>query len=153
MNVNIGPYLDAEDLSRQVEIKIDTYDTWSMDHTLGLIALPLLKQLKDTKHGSPLVDLEDLPPELAFTGAAKGEHRQTDLFASPEYDELVWEMVHKKWDWVLDEMIFAFEHICGEDEDWDTGLWKADAVEWTAVGNRVQNGLRLFGKYYRSLWD
>ena len=44
MNVNIGPYLDAEDVSRQVEIKIDNYDTWSMDHTLGLIALPLLKQ-------------------------------------------------------------------------------------------------------------
>ena len=75
------------------------------------------------------------------------------MFASPEHDELVWEMLHKKWDWVLDEMIFAFEHICGEDEDWDIGLWKADVVEWTAVGNRVQNGLRLFGKYYRGLWD
>ncbi len=153
MKIEIGPYLDDGIHPRQVEIKIDDYDTWSMDHTLGLIALPMLKQLKKTQHGSPLVDLEDLPPELALTGDAKGEHPQTDLFASPDHDDLVWEMLHKKWNWVLDEMIFAFEHITSNDEDWDIGLWKADVVEWTAVGNRVQNGLRLFGKCYRGLWD
>ena len=27
-------------------VKIDKWDTWSMDHTLGLIVLPMLKQLK-----------------------------------------------------------------------------------------------------------
>ena len=30
-------------------VKIDRWDTWSMDHTLGMIALPMLKQLKETK--------------------------------------------------------------------------------------------------------
>ena len=29
-------------------VKIDRWDTWSMDHTLGRIALPMLKQLKET---------------------------------------------------------------------------------------------------------
>jgi hypothetical protein len=67
--------------------------------------------------------------------------------------------MHAKWDWVLDEMIFAFEHICGDNEDWDSGLWKIDVDEWPrprlriTTGDRIQNGLRLFGKYYRGLWD
>ena len=42
-------------------VKIDRWDTWSMDHTLGMIALPMLRQLKATKHGAPLVDDEDVP--------------------------------------------------------------------------------------------
>ena len=40
---------------RKVKVRIDEYDTWSMDHTLALIILPMLKQLKATKHGSPLL--------------------------------------------------------------------------------------------------
>ena len=39
-------------------VKIDRYDTWSMDHTLADIVLPMLKQLQATKHGSPLVEDE-----------------------------------------------------------------------------------------------
>src|SRR6056300_1710880 len=31
---------------RKIKIRIDKYDTWAMDHTLALIALPMLKQLK-----------------------------------------------------------------------------------------------------------
>ena len=46
---------------RKIEVRIDKYDTWNMDNTLAHIILPMLKQLKETKHGSPLVDDEDLP--------------------------------------------------------------------------------------------
>jgi hypothetical protein len=42
-------------------VKIDRWDTWSMDHTLAHIVLPMLRQLQATKHGSPLVDDEDVP--------------------------------------------------------------------------------------------
>ena len=45
-------------------IKLDRWDTWSMDHTLADIILPMLKQLRDTKHGSPMVDDEDVPEHL-----------------------------------------------------------------------------------------
>ena len=38
----------------KVKVKIDKYDTWSMDTTLAHIVIPMLKQLKDTKHGVPL---------------------------------------------------------------------------------------------------
>ena len=53
-------------------VKIDRYDTWSMDHTLADIILPMLKQLRDTKHGSPMVDVEDVPEELRIVGYEGG---------------------------------------------------------------------------------
>ena len=39
--------------SQKVEVQIDPWDTWSMDHTLAVIILPMLVQLKATKHGYP----------------------------------------------------------------------------------------------------
>ena len=43
-----------------------------MDHTLANIILPMLKQLQATKHGSPMVDIEDVPEELRITGYDDG---------------------------------------------------------------------------------
>jgi exonuclease V gamma subunit len=51
MKIEIGPYEDNQD--RTVDIQIDPYDTWNMDHTLAMIIAPMLKQLKATKHGYP----------------------------------------------------------------------------------------------------
>jgi hypothetical protein len=50
----------------------------------------------------------------------------------------------KRWDYVLDEMIYAFEQV----QD-DCCINLAEETEW----KRVNNGLRLFGKYYTGLWD
>ena len=44
---------------RTIKIHIDEWDTWNMDHTLSLIIVPMLKQLKETKHGAPGVDDDD----------------------------------------------------------------------------------------------
>ena len=44
-------WLDSKK-TRSIYIKIDRYDTWSMDSTLSMIILPMLKQLKETKHAS-----------------------------------------------------------------------------------------------------
>jgi len=38
---------------QKVKVRIDPWDTWSMDNTLALIILPMLKQLKETKHSYP----------------------------------------------------------------------------------------------------
>ena len=46
-NFNKGPK------ERKVEVKVERWDTFSMDHTAALIILPLLLQLRDTKHGVP----------------------------------------------------------------------------------------------------
>lgn len=117
MKVEIGPYPEGME-EREISIEIHDYDTWSMDHTLGLIALPMLKQLKEQKHGSPYVHIEDVPEHLQFNGVASNESRQLDMFADEKYDIAVWDAMHLRWDWVLGEIIFAFESECGVNEGW-----------------------------------
>ena len=152
---------------RTIKVHIDRWDTWSMDHTLALIVLPMLKQLKETKHGGPYVDLKDVPKELHGKKLTK---KQKD---NGEVDDKHFE----RWDWVLDEMIFAFDSKVndGWEEQFETGesdlQWKKleDGMSQMVEGpnhtreydwegkkkyqERISNGFRLFGKYYESLWD
>ena len=157
-------------------VKIDRYDTWSMDSTLSPIILPMLKQLKEKKHGAPFVDDEDVPEHLRSTAAPPKEN---------EYDTDAHHFA--RWDWVMDEMIFAFE--CKVDNSWEDAfregehdlLWipvdkegnevpkgehkyyqmgkgpkdtyQCDYEGMKVVQARISNGFRLFGKYYEGLWD
>ena len=58
---------------RIVYIKIDRWDIWSLDHTLADIILPSLKLLQKVKHGSPMVDDEDVPVHLQSAGYKKNK--------------------------------------------------------------------------------
>ena len=157
-------------------VKIDNYDTWSMDTTLTPIILPMLKQLKETKHGAPYVDDDDVPPNLRSTtkSAQKAKKESWDTDGNH----------FRRWDWVLDEMIWAFEQLAND--EWEaqfhTGtsdiVWvpskeldakgkpvtyemkkgPKDTRKWDKKGYmkhsaRIDNGTRLFGKYFRALWD
>jgi hypothetical protein len=147
-------------------VHIDRYDTWSMDHTLADIILPMLKQLKETKHGAPFTDDSDVPEYLRSHMAQPKEH---------EWDT---DSLHfMRWDWILDEMIWAFEQKVADDAEsqfFDHSAYEKDKVpvrDWLAdMENRVNktrydqegheawtarkaNGFRLFGKYYENLWD
>jgi hypothetical protein len=170
---------------RQVKVKIDHWDTWSMDYTLALIILPMLKQMRATKHGSQIVDLEDVPVELRADGHYDYDAQKSFDFYH-EVDEgkdVNYDMTHRRWDWVLDEMIFAFDHLvddswedqyrqgdmdsymepCAWDESGKPKLYEMkrgpndtyqcdyDAID--RVNQRMNNGFKLFGKYYRGLWD
>lgn len=154
---------------RKISVHIDRWDTWSMDNTLAYIILPMLKQLKATTHGAPYVDDEDVPEHLRSTAAPPKENEwDTD------------DNHFKRWDWVLDEMIHAFETEAGDLQDWEDqfttgehdfrfkkisedgtsqmveGPGHTAVTDWDArraYANRIQNGFRLFGKYYQSLWD
>ena len=64
-NCTINLFLDRR--VQKIKIHIDRWDTWSMDHTLANIILPMLKQLKATKHGAPWVAVADVPKELRHT--------------------------------------------------------------------------------------
>jgi hypothetical protein len=132
---------------RKVEVRIDPYDTWSMDHTLGLIIVPMLKQLKATKHGSPFVADADVPEELRSTSAPAKEN---------EWD--VDDNHHKRWDWVMDEMIWAFEQNIDETSDDHFFDRYVEPYVYDKDGHRdhmqrIDNGIQLFGKYYQGLWD
>ena len=153
-NHTINLYLDRK--HRRVNIRIDKYDTWSMDHTLSLIVLPMLKQLKETKHGAPSVDDKDVPKELKSISAPPKENEwDTD------------DNYFKRWDYVLDEMIWAFEQktsdhweeqYYGQYIEGEDGLMSGH-FEWVddkgrqKHQKRISNGLKLFGKYYEGLWD
>jgi len=142
LKVSIGPYKDKG--KRREEVTIHSYDTWSMDHTLALIALPMLKQLKDTKHGVPYIDYEDMPEHLQYIHRQYDPRAAGDLFNGwndfdHEFDHQV-----KVWDWIMDEMIWAMEQVLEDD---------VEHIGDAEHHDRVKNGLKLFGKYYRSLWD
>ena len=148
MFIKMGPYPDDDSVfeGRQISVHIDRWDTWNMDNTLALIIIPMLKQLKETKHGSPWVDIEDVPSELQLHGVSAHESSQYDMFESDEHDKMVWDALHARWEWVMDEMIWAFE-MMNSDEFYDGLQYERD------INERLQRGLKLFGKYYRGLWD
>ena len=164
---------------RKVEIQIDSWDTWNMDHTMALIIYPMLLQLKETKHGVPsnFVDVggEDYHSQESFDF-----YKETHNAA---FDDKV-----KLWDEVLDKMIWSFKQLAFEDyeskyhhgkSEWDfvetdkkfpnpiTGKMESTyqmvdrdpSSHWfdidgqTLHEERIQEGIDLFAKYYRNLWD
>jgi len=157
---------------RQVYVRIDKWDTWGMDHTLAQIILPMLLQLKASKHGAPNTEDVDVPKHLWSTNAEPKEN---------EHDT---DSNHfKRWDYILDEMIFAFESK--RDGTWQDKYssgnidWTSEPCEWDENGKakmftmghgpkhtykcdyeameveqrRITKGFTLFGKYYENLWD
>jgi hypothetical protein len=163
MKVSIGNYKNKGD--RSIKIHIDKWDTWSMDHTLAMIALPMLEQLKETNHGSAMVDLEDVPEELRYTTFNNWDSQKCFDFYNEDDKEC---MLHERWNWVMDEMIFAmraiakdndsqfFDHSAVNEKDSFEDQIKAIKCDYDALNahhDRVQNGCKLFGKYFQNLWD
>ena len=133
MKIDI-PHPDEID-SAGYQVTIHSWDTWSMDHTLSYIIVPMLKQLQETKHGAPNTDDEDVPEKLRSTSAPKKENEwDTD------------DNHFRRWDWIINEMIWAFEYKLN---NFDTIMDK----DRESAQARMSNGFRLFGKYYESLWD
>lgn len=126
MKVNIGPYTD----DRKVEIEVDDYDIWNLDHTMALMLLPLVKYYRNFTNGTFSVDDDDLPEDLKHT---------------PQYSE-------DRNNYVLDAIIWSFEQIV-ENNDGTQVLVDGGSMNEAHVHEvQINNGLRLFGKYFRSLW-
>jgi len=178
MKINIGRYL-KKGVNRKIDIKIEPFDTYSMDNTLALIILPMLLQLKATKQG--------VPQEFAEVGGEDYHAQDCFDFYKEDQKEMFDKRV-KDWDTVLDKMIWSFQQISLEDYsqqyhhgktdyDWiktDEKILNPltnkmettyqmvdkdpDAHWYDSKGHmlheeRIQEGLELFGKYYRNLWD
>lgn len=164
MKVHIGPFKKNSD-QRKIDVRIDKYDTWNMDSTLAYIILPMLKQLKETKHGSPWFE--------EFDQTSNSAQSCFDFYA--EGDSFAWEKGHERWNQTLDKIIWSFEQI---NTDWESQfqsqdvdvpfeenedtkysamrhgvMYKFDAEGYSKFQERMQEGFELFGKYYRNLWD
>ena len=155
-----------EHKKRRIKIRIDRWDSWSADHTLALVIVPVLKQLQLDKQGSPYVKDEDVPDHLKSTSAPPREN---------DYD--VDDNHHLRWTYVLDEMIWAFEQTLNDDREsqfmkgnsdlhfkkLENGMselvdgpscnFEIDREAQQAYEDRIQNGLNLFAKYYSGLWS
>jgi len=163
---------------QKVRVHVDDWDVYEAKTTFAHIILPVLERLREEKHGAPFVEKEDVPKELHDKKLTKKQKEQGE----------VGENHFKRWDYVLDAMIWSFREIVEDkpgEEQFFTG--KSDIV-WTPVdekGNeaseeehkyyrmdrgpndtskidweglqayedRIDYGLRMFGKYYRGLWD
>jgi hypothetical protein len=154
-------------------VKIDKWDTWNMDTTLAYIVVPMLKQLKETKHG--------IPCDFAEVGGEDWEAQQCFDFYSEDTNKLFNEKAVARWDEVMDKMIWSFEQIItdctSEDVYWEP-YWEdmdpSEEIDENSVYNqigiehprkkinrekmeeynrRMSEGFELFGKYYRNLWD
>jgi len=112
---------------RKDKIKVEYFDTWSADITLAKIIVPVLTQLRNTVHGSPMYDMEDVPEE----------YRTSDT-DDPKF--------HDGWLYIIDEMIYGFQYALDMDEEEDYKIVEA-RVE------RAKNGRKLFAKYFQALWD
>ena len=133
---------------RKIKIKIHKYDTWSMDHTLALIILPMLKQLKATNHGAQMVDLEDVPQELRFSDYTElSDQGLLDFNGQIVDDTESFDIIQRRWNWVQDEMIWSFQQILKDDD------YLLSCEDQRLHNARMNRGLQLFGKYYRGLWD
>ena len=179
MKINLSRYPKGNG-KRRIDVQIDPFDTWGLDHTLASIILPALIQLKNTKHGIP----------SEFTDRIGGDFDNHLVFDFiKEDDDKVFDQLCEKWNEVLDKMIWSFLQLSIEDDydsqyhhgkmelDWiksdhtyadpitgkvektyqmvdknPAGHWY-DVVGHTLHEERIQEGLDLFGKYYRNLWD
>lgn len=177
MKVDIKNYRKGAG-ERRINVAIDEWDTYSADHTLAQIVLPLLLQLKDSKMGVP----------NSFTGYVGHDFDSNYCFEFVKKDEnAVFDKCCKEWDDVLDKIIWAFQQIVCDNYDdayhhgeFEFSWEKTDPILNPATGameemsvivdknpdghwydyvghqlheERINEGLRLFGTYYRDLWS
>ncbi len=180
MKVNLGKYPKGNG-QRKIDVQIDNFDTWGLDHTLATIILPALIQLKHTKQG--------IPSEfVSRTGSDMDRNYCFDFIKEDENE--IFDKLCQQWDEVLDKMIWSFLQLSIEDDydsqyhhgkmeigweklpddlypnpltgkkeplyqmiDKNPGQHWYDHVGHEEHNKRIQEGLELFGKYYRNLWD
>lgn len=158
MKVKIGKYPKKSNKERKIKVRIDPWDTWSMDHTLAHIIVPMLKQLRATKHGAP----GDMP---AFQQTSNNAQLCFPFYE--DEDDYAWNVGQQQWEEIMNKMIWSFEQLLDDDRDlqfWSEiprfdkklrrisgGVYDEKAAQ--AYDEKVREGFELFGKYYQGLWD
>lgn len=162
---------------RKLDIRVDYHDVWNLDQTLALIIHPCLIMLKEKNHGTPLVHDEDLPEHLRRGKTVDeqvgpyNEADEADFSARWGWimDELIWTFDQLKdggnddqFHHNSDQLKMVLTPIDGKPGSTVSFEYQKDPAKpkyWVdregkkAHHARIANGLRLFGKYYQSLWD
>jgi hypothetical protein len=179
MKVKIGKFPKGNG-SQRVDIHIDEWDTWSMDGTLAKIIYPMLIQLKNSKHGVPSEMVNDVGGEPWSEQDSfdfyKETHDASWEIASRRWDEtldkMIWsfeQLAYKDYDsqyhhgdaafdWVKTDKTYPNPVTGKVEATWKMIDKNPDEHWYDHVGHqkheeKIQEGLELFGKFYRSLWD
>jgi len=132
MKIFIGDYGPG----RIKAVSIDPWDTYSLDQTLALVILPALKAFREHTGGVPSCVCYEKGKEISFTKAKA------------------------KWLAILDDMIFAFKCAASDNEYSEPFFSEKNKVLKNGFDSqglkrcekRIDKGLKLFAKYYSSLW-
>ena len=177
MKVKLGKFYDRAE--RRIDIQIEQHDTWNLDSTLALIILPALIQLKHTKHGVPSEFVDDIAENWNSQGVF--DFMKEDKVEVFEKGCAAWETVLDKIIWSFQQLVIEdydskYHHgkidiswektdkqhpdpVTGKMESTYQIIDKNPSEHWyDSVGHRlhedrIQEGLVLFGRYFRSLWD
>lgn len=109
-------------------------DLWSLDYTIAKFALPRLIELKKVKHGVPCSMFDD-PQDASDEGYKLAEERWSEIM-----DKMIWSM---------DYIVYNREYEYYPDPDTED----RDYSRLKAAELRFQEGMDLFAKHFRSLWD
>lgn len=178
MKVNIGKYPKGKG-TRKISVEINNSDTWNLDNTLAAIIYPALLQLKASKQGVPSefsqVGGEDYVEQNSFD-FYKETYDESFRKSCEKWEEILDKMIWSfeqllkgeyddlyhhgdiHLDWIESDKMFN-NPISGKLEKTYQMIDKNPDKHWhDAEGNqlheeRIQEGLDLFGKYYRALWD
>ena len=178
MKVKIGPY-PKKGNRRKIDVQIEKFDTWSFDHTLAQIIYPALLQLRETKQGIPsdfaMAGGEDYLEQDSFD-FYKETNQECFEKRCEQWNEVLEKIIwafqqltiddyssqyyhgNAEYDWVETDHLYP-NPISGKMEPTYQMVDKNPDEHWfDSEGlklheERIQEGLDLFGKYYRSLWD
>ena len=179
MKVNIGRYPKGNS-KRRIKIEVDNFDSWSLDSTMSWIILPVLIQLKYSMQGVPADFTKaignDVDGNYCFDFIKDDEDEVFNKGCEAwetAIDKMIWSFYQLSLD---DEFDSKYHHgrmetewkesdhtypnpITGKIEKTFEMIDKNPDDHWyDRVGHelhekRIQEGLDLFAKYYRALWD
>jgi hypothetical protein len=110
--------------------KWDDTVPWSVDYYLAEMIPQWLKRIKDNKQGIPAVMF----------------HEEDCLDENYNVSESTMELRRKEYDEILDAIILGFESYIEMQDLYDKEKIKP-------LEENFDNGMELFVKYYRTLWD
>jgi len=166
---------------QKVRVHVDDWDVWEAKTTFAHIILPVLERLRHEKQGAPFVDDEDVPKTLRPTKKQKADTEKTGNVDDKHFerwdyilDAMIWSFREIAEDKPGEEQFFTGESdlvftktdVHGNDVDenydgviyhrMDRGPNDTQEIDWDglqAYEERIDFGLRMFGRYYRALWD
>ena len=164
---------------QKVRVHVDDWDVYEAKTTFAHIILPVLERLRDEKQGAPFVDDEDVPETLRPTLKQKKALEATGEVDDKHFerwdyilDSMIWSFKQIAEDKPGEEKFFTGEmdivwtpvdakgnEVSEEDREYyrmDRGENDTHEVDWEglqAYEDRIDYGLRMFGKYFRGLWN